>query len=249
MTEGLSAEPTTEQDSDERSDGGSAALGQLPLCSFFSFCRIRSSSGGSGSFLPLDQRKRVEPALLVPVRNPQDPKGGLEPVAHFFVGKTGFDWYQPGGCRGPLVPVIERSEARGDGACGTTPFSSPSRPRARGRPRSRAAQVGALCGDLFARRPEPLRRTRQRRVRQIPPQPRSGSQKLFLCPIRRGRAAGGTPRDKSNGLDRRSSRDVVAVCVPACEARRARQRPGIRGPYAVTSGTLVTVPRTRVSQR
>lgn len=219
VTEELSAGPTPGRDSDEGSDGGNAALGQLPLCSFFSCGRIRSSSGGAGSFLPFDQRKRMVPPLLAPVRNPQDPKGGLVPVAHFFVGKTGFDWYQWKEPGGPLVPVIEHSEAGGGGACGTTPLSTPSRPRARGRPCSRAAQVEALCGDLSARRSEPLRRTRRRRVRRVPPQPRSGSGTLCHCPIRRGRAATATPRAESHELRSRVE-----------PRRRGGDRARLRGP-------------------
>lgn len=52
------------------------------------------------------------------------------PVTSFCPGKSGFGWYHGLERSGTVVPAMERSDAEGGGACGTSLVSTPTRPRA-----------------------------------------------------------------------------------------------------------------------
>lgn len=152
--EGLSATPTAEPVSDERSEEGNAGRRQSPLCPFLLTRGSGASATDRGHNCCCDQGKRVVPDHLVPDRNPEDAKRGLVPGPPFCPGKSGFGWY-PGLRRLDAgVPDMERSDVGGGEACGTRPVSTLTQTRGRGCLWPTAAQVGASRRPLWLAKPK-----------------------------------------------------------------------------------------------
>lgn len=86
----------------------------------------------------------------------------------FFPGKSGFDWYPCLERSGTGVPVVERSDAEGGGACGTT-LVSPRRRRGHAAAFTSQQRRSKRSGDLSDERCHPGRspfhRARRRRGR------------------------------------------------------------------------------------